>query len=218
MNNLIIGVGGYARSGKNTFVDIASKIVEKAGYNSYSVAFGNALKFEVNSMLIENGFNSSAYTEDSELKKILRPLLVWWGCQRRFESNDGMYWITHVNKQISKIVNTSTKNIVFISDVRFKNEAEFIHTTWNGIVIHLKRWNNRELMDKNGIISIRTYDDAPNEEERKQDPFVQELSDYHVEWPNQAKSLSEAIDEPILKEIVLNTLNSIKYFNGSLLL
>lgn len=222
MNNfIVIGVGGYARSGKNTFVDIASKIVNKAGYTSYSVSFGNALKQEVNDMLIKNGFNSStsAYTEDSELKKILRPLLVWWGCQRRIESKDGLYWINHVNKQISDIVNINNdKKVIFVSDVRFKNEAECIHNTWEGILVHLKRWENKELTNKDGIIPVKVYDDAPNEEERKQDPLVQEASDYCIEWPNQKKSSVDAINEPILKKIVLDTLNSMDYFIDLLLL
>ncbi|HOS15850.1 MAG TPA: hypothetical protein PKX15_02375, partial [Bacteroidales bacterium] len=145
----VIGVGGYARSGKDTFVNIAKPILRKNGYFVVQLAFASKLKEEVQKMLNDNGFRTSIYDiEDNHAKELIRPLLVWWGCQRRYETYQGMYWVSKVNSQLEEIANqllkhenSDAKKIVFlISDVRFGNEAEWIQKTRKGKVIHLKRY------------------------------------------------------------------------------
>lgn len=229
LNNIkVIGIGGLARAGKDTFVGIAKNILTNNGYNPIRVAFADSLKDEVSKMLITNGFSTSVRSDDTEIKKLMRPLMVWWGCQRRRESPNGAYWITEAEAQIKKHSELEhctngidyDKLVFLISDVRFPNEVEWIHNKFDGEVIHLKRWKAQKI--KNGDTTfIKQYDLPPNEEEALQDPLVQKISDYHVEWEDAQKSSSGAVEDDVLKQTVLSALNKTKYFrhttNGTLL-
>jgi hypothetical protein len=67
-----------------------------------------------------------------------------------------------------------------------------------------------------GPFKDKIYDDAPNDEERKNDPLIQDIADIHVEWENAKKMIpSEAIEDTNLQNIVLDTLNKTKYFIDS---
>ena len=83
-----------------------------------------------------------------------------------------------------------------VSDVRFPNEAKWIHEKWNGWFIHVKKYKTltaKEVpyskhMSYGTVVEecepYRVYDAAPNEEEAKQDPLIQELADDRVELEN----------------------------------
>lgn len=132
---IIIGLIGYAKSGKDT---ITKTFVEKYGYQR--VAFADNIKYEMNKYLKEAvcaDINSKGeyflsvstidfFTEDLNLKKILRPYIIWYGEEMR-NINGEFYWI---NKALSE----DAKNIdkIILSDVRrvaeleiFKNSNEY---------------------------------------------------------------------------------------------
>ena len=219
----VIGISGYARCGKDTFVEIAKDILRRNGYSPFRVAFADKLREEVQHMLGTYEFKTSVYTDDTAEKTINRPLCVWWGCQRRTESPDGGYWIRMVDEKIRQYEDSSTrcgidtdKMVFLVSDVRFKNEAEWVKNKWNGSVIHLKRWTLTEQVSPEGFIDLyKKYDEAPNAEEAKNDPLVIEIADHHAEWEN-LKLRSTATLSPELKAVVLKSLNEVKYFNGVL--
>ena len=209
---------------------ISKKILERNGYKLIRVAFADKLKEEADLMLQTNNFSADVYTQDSQAKSLIRPLMVWWGCQRRYES-EGLYWINSVNQKIKDYIaecfvsNLDTDKLVFmISDVRFPNEAKWVHDTWNGKFVHLRRYTSCSGIQHDsfsgkeiGYEKWNLYDTAPNEEEQKQDPLIQELSDYKMEWQNMGNlPLDEAIEVPYLQEKVLKTLNGLKYFNETL--
>ena len=219
----VIGIAGYARCGKDTFVGIAKNILRRNGYTPIRVAFADRLKEEVTSMLESNGFKTTVYTEDSEAKKLIRPLLVWWGCQRRYESEGGLHWVNTANDKIKLHMGAcpppsldSEKLVFLVSDVRFANEAKWVHDSWDGVVIHLKRWVtewHKCGQDGSDEVACKVYDAAPNEEEAKNDPLVQELSDHRIEWESAKKmTAEEAITSPELQQVVLEALNATKYF------
>lgn len=223
----VIGIAGFARCGKDTFVKIAQDILKKNGYAPMRLAFADMLKDEVENMMIDNGFKATVKTDDTAIKTLVRPLLVWWGCQRRYESEGGLYWVNEVDKQIRDVVNdfqtggSSTERVVaLISDVRFPNEARWVHENWNGSVIHLKKYL---IAQSNGIPSelgkFKLYDAAPNEEEAKQDPLVEAVADVRTEWEGKGhKTAADAANagDNYLQKIVLDALNQTKFFNGSL--
>lgn len=222
----VIGIGGYARSGKDTFVTIAKQILKRNGYFVVRLAFATKLKEEVQNMLRDNGFLTSVY-EGAAAKEVIRPLLVWWGCQRRAETYRGMYWVNKVNTQIMEIAKnllerpeSEAEKIVFlISDVRFENEAEWIQKTWKGHVIHLRRY--RGSLDTSnswdsGQIFTKAYDSAPNDEENENDPIVQERANFHVEWEDkQHLTIEDAIHDPELQQEVMDCLKKINLFKLS---
>lgn len=220
MNDIkLIGCGGLARSGKDTFVAIAHQILLGNGYFPTRIAFADALKIEIMHMLNANEFGASVTTTDSAEKSLIRPLLVWWGCQRRRESEGGRYWIDILEKSIKyniKYYNmkniTPDKLVFLISDVRFPNEAAWIHNVYGGEVVHLKKYSVKEVSDRVSSEKsfVKVYDDPPNEEERTNDPLVMELSNHNIEW--ETSSSSDVINDPTLNTIVLNTLNNTRYF------
>lgn len=189
---LVIGVGGYARSGKDTFVNVASKILNQNGYNTQVCSFAAALKDDLDGWLKEK-YGISAWTTDDEEKKLIRPFLVAHGCGKRIQTQ-GKYWVDKVNAQIENspsYVKSDSNHVIFISDVRFENEAKWLHNNWNGWLVHIKKY--REYFSESPIVvdgvarndlPIRAYDSAPNDEEFKQDPLVVALADYKLELEN----------------------------------
>jgi len=103
-----------------------------------------------------------------------------------------------------------------ISDVRFPNEARWVHEKWGGSVIHLRRWKSewrKGGQDGSDEIFTKVYDDAPNEEEARQDPLVEVMADVKTEWEGKGKpTAAEASLEPALMQVVLDALNSTKIF------
>lgn len=225
MNNIkVISLGGLALSGKNTFTEISKNILERNGYNIYEIAFADFLKEEVADMFKDNGFPIDIYDLSAEEKKKHRDLLVWWGRARRDMSEKGLYWVNYVDNYIQDIVrahNYEKNKLVFlISDVRYKNECDFVHNTWKGVVIHLKQWKYVDYRDGSGeIIQFKKFNSPPNKEEEENDPLVQHEADYHVEWEYKNKStIKDAAIDSELQKIVIDTLNSTKYFIDSKLI
>jgi hypothetical protein len=186
-NPIIIGVGGYARAGKDTFVKVARKILTENGYTSQQKAFANALKSDIDSWLIEK-YGISAWTDNTEEKKIIRSFLVAHGCGKR-EQTQGKYWIDKIDNEINFDMDgyshsgiTTNKHVIFISDCRFPNEVDWVHNKWGGWLIHLKKYTQvpYEIAYNGGKI----YDQSPNDEEAKNDPICEKNADYRLELEN----------------------------------
>lgn len=220
----VIGIAGYARCGKDTFVAIAKNILKRNGYSSFRIAFADKLKEEVEAMLVANNFKASVLTDDTEAKKLIRPLLVWWGCQRRQESEGGLYWVRTAEDKIRNYYARDRhsnidddKLVMLVSDVRFPNEARWVHETFDGDVIHLRKYTVHTSDSPALVYGIssnmefhRVYDDAPNEEEKKQDPLVREMADQCIDW--EKSSSTDVLNDPKMNAIVLDALNRTKYF------
>lgn len=212
----VIGIGGFARCGKDAFVSIAKNILLKNGYQPQRVAFADNLKSEVDNMLEQNNFELDVYNTDNAAKSKIRPLLVWWGCARRDLSDGGLYWVDQVNKQLTQQCKQEpTDNVVtLISDVRFPNEAQWLHKNWDGEFIHIRRFSYEDVRDGYGdFVSSKTYDAAPNEEEAKNDPLIREIADVHMEWESKGIPAGEdPTKDEYLQRKVLDALNSTKFF------
>lgn len=219
----LIGVGGYARCGKNTFVEIAKNILTKNNYSVIELAFANKLKSEVQEMLRKSGFELDVLNLSAEEKERVRPLFVFWGCQRRFESEGELYWVNEVDNQLQDIINdcqsggtTTERMVALVSDVRFPNEVRWVHEKWDGQVIHLKKWQNewrKGGQDGSDEFLVKVYDAAPNEEEAKQDPLVEAMADVKTEWEGKGKATAAlASVEKELQKVVTDAINQTKFF------
>jgi hypothetical protein len=227
---IVIGIAGYAKAGKDTFVSIAKIILERNDYRPIRIAFADKLKDEVQGMLYENKFKLDIKKLAPEEKERVRPLLVFWGCQRRYESENGLYWVDIANDWLEDIVyeckeggESDERIVALVSDVRFPNESKWVHESWKGQVIHLRRYKKKVIGMGHSTEGItysydHEYDLAPNEEEFKQDPLVLGQADYRVEWENKgAKSSDEAAQDLELHGVVLKTLNALPVFSGKLI-
>jgi len=134
----LIGLCGFARSGKDSF---ANFILDEQEYNSPPKAkvlsFAYALRRELEPFVLSK-LGISTFTEDLNEKEIIRPLLVCWGTEIIRKQIDKDYW---VNK-IKKIAQTNRKNRItsIITDVRFENEINWIKKE-KGLSIFIEREN-----------------------------------------------------------------------------
>lgn len=181
-------MAGYARSGKDTFVKVASKILKKNGYTTSTLSFARGLKDDLDPWL-KDKYGISAWTEDTVEKHLIRPFLVAHGCGKRIQT-EGKYWIDKVEEQIQNGITccqeVDEKHVFFISDVRFPNEEKWLHEQWHGWLVHLKKYKLEPIDWVYGLNKdlYRSYDTAPNEEESKNDPLVMEKADYKLELEN----------------------------------
>lgn len=166
MKHYLYGVSGVARSGKDTFGLYFKKLLESKGQSVELLSFAKSLKADIDPFLTEK-VGISAFTQDTEEKSIIRPLLVAYGMTMR--TIDENYWIKKTSKSL--IENMSRNVVSIITDVRFPNEIKFIKTHTNACVIHLSRLLNNALIP------------PANEEEAQHDPLCIELSDVQIEWP-----------------------------------
>lgn len=157
---LIFGIGGVARSGKDTMGAFLLKKLTRLRFPCLKVSFAHEVKMDLDPF-IRHHFNFSAFTERDNEKKLLRPMLVAYAEAMR--RNDIMYWIKRAEKRILSAVNNNI--IVIITDVRKEVEAKWIKQQ-GGYLIHLKR------------IGLKPADF----EEKINDPIIKRLADKKLWW------------------------------------
>tara|TARA_R110000772_G_scaffold89847_5_gene185932 strand:- start:246 stop:845 length:600 start_codon:yes stop_codon:yes gene_type:complete len=140
----IIGISGNARSGKDTLGRNMVSILSDSGIKAKTFSFAHELKKSVDGFLIEQ-LGISAFTEDSDEKKIIRPFLVNWGTEI-MRKKDSEHWIKSIEKKLSD----NCVNI--ITDVRFENELDWVKEK-NGLSVFLSR---------EGIDPANSYEEENN--------------------------------------------------------
>lgn len=171
---MIIGISGVARSGKDTLANGFVKIFEELGIKAKRYALADELKLEVRSF-IKKTLNIDVFDLTDYQKKLIRPFLVFWGTHIRRENNKNC-WIESLEKQLKP------DTLTIVSDIRYENEAEWVKKN-GGILIHISR-----IGDFGNII------EAPNEEERQNDPILAAKADASFVWQtfgNDNKNLLE---------------------------
>ena len=168
-NTKLYGISGVARAGKDTFAATLVKIISEEDLGSCQIiSFADALKSDIDDFLLDR-VGISAYTQDTDQKSIIRPLLVAYGMTMR--TIDPMYWVNKVRIQIEDNIRNSI--ISLITDVRFPNEVNFIKDyPCNSCVVHLNRTDS-----SNKLIQ------PANSEEAENDPLCAELSNVDLTWP-----------------------------------
>jgi hypothetical protein len=172
----LIGVSGFARSGKDTFYQRSKLLLEKHGKKAVRVAFADALKEECDELLGKYT-NLSAFTEEDSQKEIVRPLLVTYGTQIRRKLNENC-WIEKVQPQVIEYLKSDY--YVFVTDVRFKNEAQWIQLN-GGILVNVARENIK----------------PANHEEHRQLHLMKPLINYDLFWPTYGDSEINSCDDHI---------------------
>lgn len=175
----IVGLCGVAKSGKDTFYKISSQLLDERGIKHARVSLADGIRDELEPFLLKS-VNVSAFTSCSIEKEHIRDLFVSWAVTRRSIEKD--YWI---KKAKSKLI---TNGINFITDVRYRNEIDYIKRE-GGVVLFLKR----KLPTGENLKPV-------NAEECANTVPLEGFVDHVVEWDTVGECF-----EPLTK-IVLNTL------------
>jgi hypothetical protein len=145
LNPTIIGISGHKGSGKDTLAAYIADHARRRGYKVLFRSFGSALKEEAAYAMslatdktyeeLLNEFN------DVAKKERWRLLLQLWGTElRRTEAES--YWLNCLQEWIEEnsamYVEGKQKLLIFVPDVRFNNEAEFIRDR-KGFLIRIER-------------------------------------------------------------------------------
>lgn len=159
----MIGIGGLARSGKDTLAKNLAEVIHNDWKCEVKIfSFAKELKSQMDDFLKKH-YGISAFTEDTEEKKVIRDLLVCHGeTMKKFYTNT--IWADLV---IDSIESDPTKFFPIISDVRFNFEAKIVQDHY-GKIIHISKIGNT----------------PPNEIEALNDPKVAENSDIKHTWPS----------------------------------
>jgi len=158
----LIGITGFARSGKDTFFSCASSYLDSINETSVRYAFADVLKSECDSLTREYA-GISCFTSNDREKALIRPLLVAYGTHLRRQLNPNC-WIDRIREDVRLALNAN--HYVFITDVRFKNEAEWILSE-GGSVINVCR---------EGV-------GAANPDESEQSQLIKPLLASSLTWP-----------------------------------
>lgn len=163
--NYIIGITATKRSGKDSLCKGMIDVFADKGILAKRYAFADELKKELNPLFLLNS-GVSAFTEDEVEKELVRPTLIAYGTGF-WRKKDPYHWLKKVESAIQE---DKTPHIAIIPDVRFpEDEAKWVKD--NGFLIHLKRFDN-----------VGCYCPPAGEDEAKNDPILEKISDYRHEW------------------------------------
>ena len=135
---LVIGFGHRARQGKNT---AAQAVLGACPLETqvHVYGFADALRSEVRRYCASLGgqFNLIEQFKEAGLmpdwvhfeEPKPRSLLQWWGTDYR-RAKDPDYWV----KKLRKTLEEHKPEVALISDVRFQNEVDFIHSLGGYVV------------------------------------------------------------------------------------
>ncbi len=166
MKPKIIGITGFAGSGKDTLYSYLKSILAEKSNKSERVSLADALKQEVDPFLIES-FGISVFSCSRAEKEEIRPILIEYARIRRARSK-GTYYTKLIEPQIQELFSNSITPI--ITDIRF---CEFEEDEY--------QW-----LKKNGgtLISVTREGIGPaNDEEKVKTTPVIEKADFPINWP-----------------------------------
>jgi hypothetical protein len=169
-----IGIAGAARSGKDTLCRALIRQLKEHKMDSIrkSIA-GDAVKADLKNLLLDK-FSINSFTENSEQKEFMRPLLVEYGKMQRNKTK-GRYFIDGFIPE-SNVVN-------ILPDIRYveypEDEVYWLKNEVKGLLIFIKR---------QGI------EDA-NDTEKVNNRIISSMADYILNW----STLDEKNEQDLLQ-------------------
>ena len=194
-----IGTTAFARSGKDTFCDIAMKQIAEKGLTVKKYALAYHLKNECRAFCMEK-FGIDSFTTNTEEKTLIRPILVAFGDVKRPQTQ-GRYF----TDLLTPIINADQSDVILISDIRYaeyeKDEDYWLQTELGGKLVHIKaHWYDNE--------GNKQYMKAPNINEERNDPKLQDVADCNIDWE---LIKTNVLDNPYLNLTVESCLNEILF-------
>lgn len=183
---LVIGISGYARSGKDTLANILKSSFTENKIKTKIFSFAFALKNDIDSFCLSK-IGISAFTEDTDQKSKIRPMLISYGQVQRGASS-GTYWLKKLKPEIDQFFENDG-DVAVVSDLRFKefefDETDFIKSYENNAIVTISR------IMENGMLNV-----AAHESELENLPRISKIADFELTWntnnnKNELKSQSK---------------------------
>ena len=211
----LIGISGVARSGKDLFTTVAQEVLKQHGLKTERFALAYELKSDLKD-LIHTKTGIDVFTENTEEKNIIRPLLVAYGDVMR-KITEGKYWTKKVEQRLGK----SNADVVFITDIRYdhyiEDECAWLQNKQSGKLIHVTKYVMSPMpqgkrFSKNK--QVKVYQSAPNEHESLNDPKVRKRSDLKIEWEDVSSQGGDITKNATIVKIVTDALTEIKVLSN----
>jgi len=182
MKNKVIGIHGFARSGKDTVADY----ILDSDDTILKYSFANPLKTAVSSL-----FNIPREELDGDNREEILPewglsirqILQRFGTESMRNVFGDDFWIKKAQHSVDEALGDSEYSVI-ISDVRFENEADFCRN--NGILIYIER------PDADGVVGDIGH--------ASESGVNLNTSDYYINNDGTLEELYEKVDV-ILREI-----------------
>lgn len=172
MRHVLIPIAGFARAGKDSLANAIFDHLEQdePGYSVILMKFADELKQSLQAALNAAGVKIDVFTEDTDKKAALRPLLVAYGEYCR--SQNPNVWVDKVIENINTWADDtvadsdSTGSVVLIPDLRYANEyqkleALCIKRGWAYVPIYIERGGNLPANNSEaesiGLMAARGY-------------------------------------------------------------
>lgn len=156
----IILLTGYATAGKDLF---CSLLIKTCPERYKRVAFADPLKRRI-APFISTEFGVDIFSCTPAEKTLIRPLMVAYGCQKR--EQDPLCWVKLADEAVAPL--HCVGRVPVISDCRFLNEFTYFKEKYGQDVILVN-------VCREGVI-------APNDEEKRNQPVLDALANYTVNW------------------------------------
>ena len=166
---MIIGLSGYAGSGKDLFCEVLCEL--RPEFKRKSLA--DKLKIDLRDRILKES-NIDILNCSREEKDSVRDKLVDYAKEKRMDT-DGRYWISKLNQDVVK-----EKSSICITDIRYDDylhdEVYWLKEELGGVLVHIQRY---DIINNN-----KKFFEAPNEEERRNDPRLKAKATYNLMWPS----------------------------------
>jgi len=178
---IIIGLCGHARSGKDSFCQLAIPYLSDKGHRSKRVALADELKKDLNTFLIQK-VGISPFTQREEEKNLIRPLLVAYGTNL-MRSIDEDWWLKKLDKNLEALFTFGA--IPIVTDIRYENELKWLKDRYNLHTVYIQR---------KGI-------KAANSEEAHNNVILKKQCDQSLWWPTYGDEQLELGRPKVIKVI-----------------
>lgn len=131
VNPIFIGFTGYKQSGKDTSAALLFRQLphrDDTHYIPESFAGG------VYAKVAEAFAVTVKHLKEVKTSPLVRHCLQWAGTEDGRDVHGDDVWIDALQKRVSDTIVAKKRNLVFITDVRFKNEAEFVKLMGGSII------------------------------------------------------------------------------------
>ena len=181
----IIGICGNARCGKDTMADLIQEVLADINVKSKKINLADSLKDELRDF-VDKTLGIDVYTDNSEEKTIIRPLLVTWGTHVR-RKLDNNVWIKQAAEKMTE------QCVYIVPDIRFPNELEWLRQH-KSYCIFIDRIDNGEIVP------------PANPEEAANNPVLKANSDFQLTWQTVGAENKKTLKQ-VAVEVLEKTVN-----------